>query len=90
MGQFPRTPYQEKYVVRDMMKEILTKFGLGWGDLMSDERSKKVREARERISVIAYNMLVPWMSEVEIADFVGMKRSTFREARKRWASQQDR
>ena len=57
---------------------------------MTYERSKKVRDARERISVVAYNMLAPWMSEVEIADFVGMKRSTFREARKRWASQQDR
>ncbi len=58
--------------------------------MISTTRGKTAQEARERVSVIMYEMLIPHMDEIDIARLIGMSRSTFYTARKRWIKKHSR
>lgn len=85
MTIWPRTPYQEKKTVRILISTMLWEMRVSWEELMeTSQREPKVVEARERACMIAFEYLIPWMSEVKIAEWMGFRRSTFVSCRKRW------
>ncbi len=84
MSIWPRTPCQEKQIVRAMIVEMLQDMGLTWSDLHSKARCPELVEARSRAAVIAFEYLRPWMSEARIVDWYGGARSTFKSCRVRW------
>tara|TARA_R100000458_G_scaffold51154_2_gene51774 strand:+ start:375 stop:650 length:276 start_codon:yes stop_codon:yes gene_type:complete len=85
MGIWPRTPYQEKKNVQIMISDMLKEMGLTWGDLIDTERrGARYILARERACTMAFEYLIPWMSEVKISEWLGISRSTFVSARVRW------
>lgn len=51
---------------------------------------KTLQTVREKISVIMYEMLIPYMDEIDMARLIGMRRSTFYAARRRWVKEQSR
>ena len=85
-----RTPRQQKRLVMDLVLELLQELGIQWQEMRSTTRGKKVQEAREKISVIMYEMLIPYMDEIDMARSIGMSRSTFYAARKRWMKEHSR
>lgn len=84
MTAWPRSHSQEKITVRILISEMLGSLNLSWNDMLSKERSHLHLEARMRASTMAFEYLHPFMSEPEIAEWMGMSRSTVRSCRKRW------
>jgi len=70
-----------KQRVMGALRELIDEAGLDWEEV----RTYKDRETvalRGRICFISHEVLKPWMSEGDIADYIGIKRCTFISARK--------
>lgn len=58
-------------------QDILDSNDMDWGDFRTS-RTWDTREPRKRICATAWLVLKPWMSEHDIAEFLGIKRSRMR------------
>ncbi len=59
--------------------DILDEHDIDWSDFRTS-RAWCTRDARKRICAITWVVLKPWMSEHDIAEFLGIKRSRMRSA----------
>ena len=57
--------------------DVLHEFRVGWEDILSGSHCTEVRAARERICAIIYAVLSPWMNETDMAEWIGIPRTSF-------------
>jgi hypothetical protein len=69
---------EQKQLLSQDIQDILHQCGETLADFLSDTRSNRrvLVEARERISVVAIDRLSFWMSHSEIAEHIGLARTT--------------
>lgn len=69
-----------KKKVMQVCLEILHESSQDWDDVRSS-RGREAYEVRQKICAFVYLVLLPRMSEVEMSDWIGIKRTTFRYSR---------
>lgn len=70
-----------KRIVLTVCKQILQDEGLDWETIRGDYKNRHVLGVRRRICAFAWEVLCDFMSEGEVSDLLGMKRTGFRAAR---------
>ena len=73
---------EAKKEVRSALFGMLKGTGYTYGEITNTKHHGVRLELRRRMCFLSYFVLIPWMSEVEIADFIGMKRTSFMACRR--------
>ena len=71
-----RTPGEARKFVMEIKSELLSQLELTHNDFHT-ARSRRAMTARQRLAVIAHEILLGNMSDVDIASMLGMKRTTY-------------
>ena len=77
------TAGQRRNLLMVQIREILDNEDLGFDEFRTS-RTWKAKTLRQRICGLIFVVLEPYMSEVEMADWIGLKRTTFYYCRKRY------
>ena len=75
---------EAKKEVKYAIVEMLNDSGYTFDEIVNTKHHGKRLELRRRICFLSWFVLLPWMSEVEIAKFIGMKRTGFMHCRKEY------
>ena len=70
-----------KRIVLMVCKQILQDEGLDWEIIRGDYKNGHAVAVRRRICAFSWEVLSDFMSEVEISEFLGIKRTGFRASR---------
>ena len=81
-----RSPAERKRMVREVFLEVLKELDVNESDFFNI-RTQPARIARHRMAVIARELLCDFMSDVEIAEFIGIPRSTYITGMKLWVEE---
>lgn len=64
-------------------RQMIVSAGFDW-DEVRNTQMRPANELKEAICAFAYEALIQWMDETEIAELVGIKRPCFRDCRYRY------
>lgn len=70
------TPREARQMVLQIKMQLMSQLGLTHEDFHT-ARSRSAMTARQRLAVIAHEILLGSMSDVDIAELLGMKRTTY-------------
>lgn len=76
-----REPHQSKLMVQAIKGELLYKLDLSEEEFCT-ARTRRAMTARQRMAVIAHEVLIDSMSNSEIAELLGIRRTTYVQLRK--------